>query len=317
MNDGLFCSAGNNFFSIGNEGNIYVCNLLMYNQDGYLGNIFKDDLKFNTQNYSRCLLQKCESGCDRQWTKKIVYDKDNILHTKDLDFPALFLKFKNPVTIVWAPTWKCNYECIYCSLRHSYNSGPEKTNYTTLEYSYEKWIEAFDKFIINNNFEGGLLQLSGGEPTFYKDINKIFTFFSKKNFLIGLATNLSGNIYNNIIQAAPPEAYGGINCSVHVSDKTFNMDLFKSKILLLKSMNYPITVTLVGHPNQIMLAPELYDYFNSRGIAFTVIPMVGNFNDVYFKTIEDYPEPLKSIIYKYSAKHVLDDNRYLDGKPVK
>ena len=137
---------------------------------------------------------------------------------------------------------------------------------------------------------------------------------TKQTFKIGMVSNMATDTYRVIVKEVPPQAFSGWNASLHLLERTFDMNIFKAKVLMLKSLGYPVTVTLVGHPDQVMMAPELHDYFTSRGVGFTIIPMVGEFQGVGFKSISDYPLPMQEVIRKYTHAHNLDDNRFDLGK---
>jgi hypothetical protein len=129
-----------------------------------------------------------------------------------------------------------------------------------------------------------------------------------------LTTNVTADVYKKIVMAVPPEAFGIINCSLHPSDKNFRWELFKNRVQLLKSLNYPVSVNFVGHPDQIMLAPEYSSWCNSIDVNFSLIPLLGKHDGIVFNTIDDYPEPLRKIIYDYSRPDLKDGNKFKDGK---
>lgn len=317
MKNGLYCSAGYNYLSIGAEGNIYLCNLLNYNPTGLVGNIFdlNGDFRLRADEYDRCPIQRCESGCDRQWTRKKVYENDQEVDFQPLAFEAQYHGLKRPAFIMWGPTWVCSYHCKYCTLPDVLNSGPDGKSFPAKGgHTAEEWIAVFDRFLQINGLDGGIVSVSGGEPTSFPGIGKVLNFFHQRNFKIGMVSNMATDTYRVIVKEVPPQAFSGWNASLHLLERTFDMNIFKSKVLMLKSLGYPVTVTLVGHPDQVMMAPELHEYFTQRGVGFTIIPMVGEFDGVGFKSIADYPPPMQEVINRFTQAHNLDDNRFVKGR---
>lgn len=315
MKNGLYCSAGYDWFSIGSEGRLSTCNALIYRLDSYLGNIIKEDIKLRKDEFGfRCPNQECTQVCDRHWSRKKIYENDVEVDFQDVvNLKPYFLK-KRAVSLLFAPTWKCNYSCKYCTLptKDVYPHIPDVCD----QFSAEEWIEAFNRFFKTNDIDGGIWHTNGGEPLYYKGIDKLFKFFSERNFEIALTSNISADVYKNIIMAAPPSSFGAINCSLHPSDKNFRWELYKSRVELLKSFDYPVSVNFVGHPEQLMLTSYYHDWCKSIGVNFSLIPMVGTFEGITFSTINEYPEPLRKIINKYTQENLSDKNKFIMGKRV-
>lgn len=315
MNTGLYCSGGKDWFSIGSEGRVYSCNALMYNKLGYIGNIINENIVIRKYDWVRCPFQACNQICDRHWSKKQIYDEyGNVIDSQNIVNPRAYGKIKNPVSILFAPTWKCNYSCKYCGL-------PKKEHFPSIPnacevVSVDKWIRAFTNFFKTNGIEGGIWHTNGGEPLYYDGIDKLFKFFYESGFKIGLTTNTSADVYEKIINVVPPDAFGVINCSVHPLDKNFKSELFKSRVQLLKSLGYSVSVNFVGHPDQLLLATEYAEWCQKLGIEFSLIPMLGKIGNLEFKTIEDYPENLRSIIKQHSRVDLTDVNKFREGKRV-
>lgn len=308
MKEGLYCSGGYNWFSIGSDGRVATCNkFLLMDDRGYIGNILKEDIILRKDEFGfRCPVQECVQICDRHWSRKKIYKDDIEIDYQDIVDSSFHKGIINPVSVLFAPSWKCNFSCRYCGLP----SGRE-------EYVVEKWLERFDKFFTLNKIGGGLFQITGGEPLYYKDIDKLFVFLHTKNFKIGLTTNLTGNIYENIISCTTNEYFSSINCSLHPTDKNFKWECFKNGVQLLKLFGYNVSVNFVGYPDQITLAPEYNKWCMDIGVDFSLIPMVGNIDGVRFNTINDYPKPLKDIINSISSARLQDGNKFLDGQRIK
>lgn len=318
MKNGLYCNAGKRWFSVGSEGRMYTCNALVYRDDltgPFVGNILKDNIILRSEEFIRCPIQECRQVCDRHWSKKEIYENDVLVDQQNVVNIDSYQNLNNPISLLFAPTWKCNYSCKYCILptKDKYPNIPDVCDVHTVD----EWITAFTNFFDNNKIDGGIWHSNGGEPLYYDGIEKLFTFFYNRKFKIALTTNASADVYKKIVMAAPPEAFGLINCSCHPSDKNFRWELYKNRVELLKAMGYNIAVNFVGHPDQIMLAPTYHKWCQEIGVNFAFIPMVGGGVDgVVFNTVEDYPEPLRNIIKKYSSEILSDKNKFDHGKRI-
>ncbi len=317
MNDekknGLYCSAGFNWFSIGSEGRVSTCNSLIYRTDNgiYLGNILKDNIKLRTDEYGfKCPNQECRQVCDRHWSRKKIYKDDELIDEQPIVNESAYIGKNKPISILFAPTWKCNYSCAYCGLpsKQSYPSIPDVCDI----FPPEKWIDAFTNFFNINNIDGGIWHTNGGEPLFYNGIEKLFVFFASKGFKVALTSNISADVYQKIVKQIKPEGFAIINCSLHPTDKNFKWELFKNRVELLKALNYPVSVNFVGHPDQIMLTKQYAEWCKDIDVNFSLIPIVNK----DFLTIDSYPKPLRDIINKYSRLDLKDNNKFINGKRV-
>ena len=77
IEDGLYCDGGSKWMSIGSEGNVYICNTFIYQNEYSIGNLFTDDIILGSK-FRRCPIQSCDQICDRHWSKKRVY-KDGVI----------------------------------------------------------------------------------------------------------------------------------------------------------------------------------------------------------------------------------------------
>jgi hypothetical protein len=311
MQDGLYCDGGWRWISMGSEGNMYPCNALLYNTDYFIGNIFKDDVILDKR-FMRCPFQKCEQVCDRHWSRKKIVKNDIVTDEEDVNQPQVLARYKNPLSLLFAPTWRCNYSCKYCGL-------PEKKHFPDIPnacdtHDADKWIEALSNFFDANDIDGGIWHTNGGEPLYYKGIDRLLKFMSDRSFKIGLTTNLSYDVYNRIISQVPPDREIDINCSLHPSDKRFDWTMFKSRLKLLVEFGYAVSVNFVGHPDQIMLAPEYKSWCEDNGCKFELIPFIGNIDGMYFPNVESFPEPIRKVVYQITKPELQDSNRFQEGK---
>tara|TARA_X000001382_G_C3170755_1_gene179386 strand:- start:254 stop:1093 length:840 start_codon:yes stop_codon:yes gene_type:complete len=269
-----------------------------------MGNLLDDTVKVNDA-YTYCPVQKCEQICDRHWSSKKVYESGEETDHQGVQDESVYEGLTKPASIIWAPSWVCNYNCHYCGLPRD-----------TRKVLADEWVQGFSRFIEVNKFDGGLLHTNGGEPLFYEGIGKIFTYMASKNFQIGLTTNLSSDVWGKVVHAAPPEAWKSINCSIHPTEPKFSWEVYSGRILALQALGYPVGMNLVGHPSQIMLAPRYAKFCKDNGINFALIPMVGSFDGFNFKTIDDYPEKMRKIIKDLCPETLDDRNKFLKGARV-
>lgn len=314
VKNGLYCSGGYDWFSVGSEGNVYTCNSLVYRDTGIVGNLFTENIVLRNDEFQRCPIQMCEQVCDRHWARKQVYKDGTLDSEQAVVNKDPYTGKSRPISILYSPTWKCNYTCKYCHLPtpKEFPDIPDACSVKT----YQEWIAGFTRFFDTNGIDGGIAHTNGGEPLYYDGIEYIFEFLYKRGFVNAITTNLSTDIYKTIIQKVPREGIGIINASIHPTDKHFKWDLFKSRIMLLRSFGYPVKVNLVAHPDQVMLIPEYHEFFEKHGVSMAVIPMVGDWSGITFKSINDYPEPMRKVLNKYVIGNLQDDNRFVEGDRV-
>jgi radical SAM protein with 4Fe4S-binding SPASM domain len=304
MKNGLYCSGGHDYFAITSNGDVAPCNAFARQPEHVLGNLFADEVFVRrAEAFSSCPIQACNLPCDRQHARKQVWKNDQLVDTQEMVYPKALKGKARPVTFIWAPTWKCNYDCAYCSLPPAKDERPAA-----------EWVAAFHRFFDANNIDGGLVAVTGGEPLFYKEIGSVLHALSARGFVLQLTTNLSGDVQRALIQAVPPEKFVLVSCSLHPSVKHFHWEQFRGRVLSLKAYGYNVAVNFVGHPDQIMLAPDYHAFFKAHDVPFVLIPMEGEFNGVRFETVADYPPAMQRVIHKISPEWVKDGNRFADGK---
>lgn len=304
MKDGLYCSSGMDMFSVGSEGNVHRCNSMVLKKETRMGNLLDDTIQVN-DSYTYCPVQRCEQICDRHWSSKKVLKAGEETDHQGISDTQAYKGLSRPCSIVWAPSWVCNYNCHYCGL-------PKDTR----KVKADEWVQGFSRFLEVNKFDGGLLHTNGGEPLFYQGIEKVFTYMATKGFQICLTTNLSSDVWGKVVHAAPPEAWRSINCSLHATEPKFNWEVYSGRILALKALGYPVSANFVGHPSQIMLAPKYAEFCKVNGIPFALIPMIGSFDGFTFKTVKDYPEKMREIIKDLCPEELNDSNKFLGGDRV-
>ena len=301
--NGLYCSGGKNWFSIGADGKVYRCNALIYNRDGYMGNILTGDVKISSD-FQRCPFQECLQVCDRHWAQKRVYKDDKVIDYEEITELRIFDNHSHPVTIAWNTIWECNYACQYCSL-------PSTKLHPSA--SFQSWIKGFGRFINTNEISGGLVMCSGGEPLFMRGIEHVLFCLYSAGFRISINTNLSHEIYKTVIktigheQASPPKL--SFQASLHHSEPQFNWDEFKYRVLDIRDSGVHVAVNIVAHPDHLESLEFYHDFFQAEQIQFKVSPLVG----YGIKVLENYPTHLRKIVEKYIDPTVTDGNKFIAG----
>lgn len=115
--------------------------------------------------------------------------------------------------------------------------------YVEREHSAEEWLEAFSKF------KPYWLEITGGEPTQYKDLAKILKNLPE-DCIWSITTNAS-NIKPFL--EAGPEKCVSLTASFHPYAKKPYSDpsWFRDQLSILKNNGFPIQVTIVGYPYNI------------------------------------------------------------------
>lgn len=292
----LYCTGGYDYFTIGSEGYVYRCGALLYMRDGYLGNIFTDELKIRDDEFQACPYGVCSRICDVHWCKKRLLREGRASEIDVLD-KQWYVRKNRPATIIWYPSWICNYHCKYCKLppecMKEYPSVP-RMHRAIKEVA---WIKALDHFLNLNGIDGGLLQCSGGEPTLYPGLSTVLMFMIERGFQTCLTTNMSTDVVK-ILESIPTSSIS-VNASLHPTEKDFDWNVFEDRVIGLKSAGYDVTVNIVTHPDIVPDIPRYHEFFQRHDIKLSVIPMMGGWSGVEFGSVEDYPLPLRKILEQY------------------
>lgn len=132
--------------------------------------------------------------------------------------------------IIFIPTWRCQLNCSYCDYGYI---DLAKTNGYTLqafdkqveigrELYWVEWLEYLDRF----EGSGYLLEMTGGEPTCYKDLPKLLRHIGH-NSKWAITSN---TLNSDIIKEMPLHNCLAWTASYHFhSDKEFERNLFNIK----------------------------------------------------------------------------------------
>lgn len=141
--------------------------------------------------------------------------------------------------IIFIPTWRCQLKCSYCD--YEFKEGAINCFGRTIpvgkEKDYTDWLYALNKF------SPFLLEMTGGEPTLYKDLPK-------------LLSNLPGKckwaVTSNTL--ADVSDYPANNCLCWTASYHYHSDeKFKENCYILKNKGIPLKITMVATPDNIDL----------------------------------------------------------------
>lgn len=152
----------------------------------------------------------------------------------------------------------CNYNCNYCPPR--LKDGSQQS------ISVEEYINFFSNLLQDNpeisNYSDRIISFTGGEPTLYPGIEKLFTFFQEHNFKNAIITNGSASLdfWNNniskidILYLSFHPRYGNYRHITQVID-------------VFKKYNRKITLNLLMDKDYWGRAIEAVEYFESQNIT--------------------------------------------------
>lgn len=134
--------------------------------------------------------------------------------------------------LVWVITDKCNYHCPFCF--------QPKTNTEVALKDLDTYIDLFHKLGIQK------IDISGGEPLFFKSLSKFVDTLKANGFYITISTNGSGTTLNRNWIASNSELFSRMLVSLNGSNADLNdllcgsrgaFNRFMSFIELLKAYN--------------------------------------------------------------------------------
>lgn len=139
------------------------------------------------------------------------------------------------------PTWDCQLNCPYCSIRNS------RIDRSTKPASWELWA----KVLIAELPRGSLVDVAGGEPLLYPGITELLHALGQAGLRWALTTNAKANYACFRLCEDPPP---GAVC-INVSDHTGNPEAHEN-IMLLRGTGYTVNVHRVDHPEAGQHEPD-------------------------------------------------------------
>jgi organic radical activating enzyme len=112
---------------------------------------------------------------------------DEILNLNKMKYYILRNKFnifkKRGITLNISPTFNCNFNCHYCAV----NSEQGVKIKDVVQLTATEWINFIDTFPV----KVAEVQISGGEPTLYKDFVQLINGLLDRKYFVFVFTNLS------------------------------------------------------------------------------------------------------------------------------
>jgi MoaA/NifB/PqqE/SkfB family radical SAM enzyme len=319
----MLCSAGVSYFHVYPNGDVYRC-LADYNaRKPPMFNLKHDGWQGGAEP-TVCHHERCYNACDLDWTTKWQVDgqgrlektfegqrKDTdaevsaLLCAQRLDAPQRRMTY-----FIWSPTLACNYTCAYCGCAAGEKHLRDDFPSSHPELTVDEWVDIWSGILAR--FDYGILSITGGEPLLSEATIPVLGMVAQK-FACYVTSNISRNIMEftrgGIRPGAPavvdgfgevPVGLSGINCSLHPTSKTFNWELFKGSILLLRHAGFQVSVNYVGYPLQLYLAPEYKAWCEQQGIDFTLSSWQGVDND---GNVSRYSFPERTFFDQMAPSH--------------
>lgn len=152
-------------------------------------------------------------------------------------------------------TYECNYQCPYCAVRSWDKDTPGIV-------PAEKWVQAF------NRYNQLTIDITGGEPLLYPQIDKLVSDLSRRHNL-AITSNFNRDPGLDFWRH-----FFSITLSFHPSmlDPGQQADFLRRATQLRKDYKGSLSVNYVAHLPQIGQIPLLKQAFEQGGIRFNVDP---------------------------------------------
>jgi len=193
---------------------------------------------------------------------------------------GLYLKFSLNIfnSIVFLPTFRCNYKCPYCLVnKFDYSRSFQKKD----EHHWRDWIEVFEKL------PSSIIHISGGEPFLFNGFIELVNNMPRKHIIAGITTNLSFPI-------SEFKKISKNNRRINTSFHPFGVEkeVFLKKVLTLKKIGFTIWVNIVAYPNLLKKIKSFIDYFRKRGLDVNVDPYL----DPYYEYGDKEKKMVRSLV---------------------
>lgn len=181
---------------------------------------------------------------------------------------------KHKTLIIWVPTWRCPQSCAYCDYKTGL--GTENGTYVLEAFGREhiigRHLEPAEWLTALKRFEPYHLEITGGEPTTYAGLKDVFA---------GIPETCSFCVTSNTLNRhgilSLPATTKCLNwaASYHYHDAQDFMD----NAQILRSKGYPVAVTLVLTPQNVLVCAETARMFQHKKVFVNVHPMLKKGHD--------------------------------------
>ncbi len=224
-----------------------------------------------------CVIRNIDKGyISTQFLKKIVtvLVEDNFIRYSESSRQSID-KFRDkygelpPSFIVFAPTQKCNLECIGCYAASGVNTP------ATIPYPY------VDRVVgeVHDLFGGRFITISGGEPFTYKSEGKtLLDIFQKYNDMFFMVytngTLISEEVAGQLARSANVTPAISVEGFEKETDQRRGQGTFRKILKAFENLRkagvpFGISVTATSKNTDILLTDEFYDfYFKEQGASY-------------------------------------------------
>jgi MoaA/NifB/PqqE/SkfB family radical SAM enzyme len=224
-----------------------------------------------------CVIRNIDKGyISTQFLKKIVtvLVEDNFIRYSESSRQSID-KFRDkygelpPSFIVFAPTQKCNLECIGCYAASGVNTP------ATIPYPY------VDRVVgeVHDLFGGRFITISGGEPFTYKSQGKtLLDIFQKYNDMFFMVytngTLISEEVAGQLARSANVTPAISVEGFEKETDQRRGQGTFRKILKAFENLRkagvpFGISVTATSKNTDILLTDEFYDfYFKEQGASY-------------------------------------------------
>lgn len=167
--------------------------------------------------------------------------------------------FSDRLPVVFWPTFRCNYECSYCTVRTKFaftSIFPKQS-----EKRVEEWLVALEKL------PSAMIYVSGGEPFLYEGLPELVNRLPKKHQLLGMVSNVSlpARVYRKI------ERPFHLNASFH--RQFVNEETFIARVKELQEF-LQVHVNIVATPENLPMISSIDKLMRAHRISLHVDPYV-------------------------------------------
>ncbi len=265
----VYCDAGLSYMWIEPNGDILRCNTLNFkHKDKYekliIGNVITkewnplSDEELICNNHEDCF--GCDACLSTQWIQE--NNKIELIERCPSHIPRNPSPFKanqDYVKYICVLSYKCNYDCLYCSTNELYDKKYEKM-------TYEHLINFFSERI-KENPRCQVIMSPMGEPTRFPNFIDLVVALAKMKVDVHITTNLSQ--FKIIEEITSHKEYVDniqFQISLHPFASAFNYDRFIGTASMIRKRGFNAFSLMVGNPVQIYLFDKYKKDLSKIGI---------------------------------------------------
>lgn len=292
----VLCTAGCNYMLLYPNGDVYRC---MADYNVHAKPLF-NALHHKWHPYIKsesCLHTRCYAGCDIDWTGKYLTSAsagERVFQPRICAFdPELGILWarqnlkapgNNFVSIVWAPSLLCNYDCYYCGCAGTKDKIFSQFLSSSPMLSLQEWLTVWDSILARYDY--CTVQITGGEPLLSPALLPVLRRIATR-FSVCLTSNLSVHLDDLIASDIEPGGIcktpvGSMPCglwritaSMHPTATPFDRSHFLNAVHVLRQRGYKIDIHFVAHPRQLYQADEILRWTDAHDVGFVLSPWTG------------------------------------------